>query len=83
MFQTTPDLQAGLGSGNGNSRKRSQDKCEGYDEETLIKIATEAFVRELGLDDESLLQGGKVEMREVPAGTYLMKEDSHKVFKKN
>lgn len=48
------------------------------DEEHLIQIATEAFVRELGLDDDSVLKG-KVEIREVPAGTYLMKEESNKV----
>lgn len=53
---------------------------DNYDEETLIRIATDAFVRELGLQDDTLLQGGKIEMREVPAGTYLMKEDSHKVI---
>lgn len=52
---------------------------ESYDEETLIRIATDAFVKELGLEDDTLLQGGRVEMREVPAGTYLMKEDSNKV----
>ncbi|XP_046669459.1 neuropathy target esterase sws isoform X2 [Homalodisca vitripennis] len=74
--QATPDLQAGLGNGVG--RKRSQQITEAYDEETLIRIATEAFVRELGLEDDTLLQGGKIEIREVPAGTYLMKEDSHK-----
>ncbi|XP_054270974.1 neuropathy target esterase sws isoform X2 [Macrosteles quadrilineatus] len=73
--QATPDLQAGLGSSGG--RKRSQ-QVDNYDEETLIRIATDAFVRELGLQDDTLLQGGKIEMREVPAGTYLMKEDSHK-----
>lgn len=44
-----------------------------------VQLATEAFVRELGLEDDSLLRDGKVEIREVPAGTYLMKEESHKV----
>lgn len=48
------------------------------DEEDLIEIATEAFVRELGLDDATFLIG-RVEIREVSAGTYLMKEDSNKV----
>ncbi|KAJ1520543.1 hypothetical protein ONE63_003662 [Megalurothrips usitatus] len=43
-----------------------------------VQMATEAFVRELGLEDDSLLKDGKVEIREVPAGTYLMKEESHK-----
>jgi lysophospholipid hydrolase len=43
-------------------------------------LATNAFVRELGLEDKSVLEGGKVELRDVPTGTYLMKEDSHKVI---
>ncbi|KAG8238711.1 hypothetical protein J437_LFUL015269 [Ladona fulva] len=40
-------------------------------------MATEAFVKELGLESSELLNG-RVEIREVPAGTYLMREDSHK-----
>ncbi|XP_017765183.1 PREDICTED: neuropathy target esterase sws isoform X1 [Eufriesea mexicana] len=48
------------------------------DETHLVQIATEAFVRELGLEDDSILKDGKVQIREVPAGTYLMKEESHK-----
>lgn len=52
---------------------------ENADEETLIEIATEAFVKELGLDDDSILNG-KVGIREVAAGTYLMKEESNKVI---
>ncbi|XP_043463583.1 neuropathy target esterase sws isoform X3 [Leptopilina heterotoma] len=48
------------------------------DEAQVIQIAIEAFVRELGLEDDSVLQGGKVQIRDVPTGTYLMKEESHK-----
>ncbi|XP_017789483.1 PREDICTED: neuropathy target esterase sws isoform X2 [Habropoda laboriosa] len=48
------------------------------DEAHLVQIATEAFVRELGLEDDSILKDGKVQIREVSAGTYLMKEESHK-----
>lgn len=73
--QVPPDLQAGL---TGNSNRRRTQNPENYDEATLIAMATEAFVRELGLEDDSILRGGKVEIREVPAGTYLMKEESHK-----
>lgn len=51
---------------------------ETVNDEELIEIATEAFVKELGLDDLNILKG-KVEIREVSAGTYLMKEDSNKV----
>lgn len=49
------------------------------DEETLVQIATAAFVKELGLEDGKVLEGGKVEIRDVSTGTHLMKEDSHKV----
>lgn len=51
---------------------------ENTDEETLIEMATEAFVKELGLDDDKILKGA-VGIREVAAGTYLMKEESNKV----
>ncbi|XP_049821683.1 neuropathy target esterase sws isoform X3 [Aethina tumida] len=64
-----PDLTA-------NQRKRHSGP-EPMDEEDIIEQATEAFVRELGLEDPLTLKG-KVEMREVAAGTYLMKEDSNK-----
>jgi len=48
------------------------------DEAQLVQIATEAFVHELGIEDETVLKD-KVQIREVLAGTYLMKEESHKV----
>ncbi|XP_053987250.1 neuropathy target esterase sws isoform X1 [Hylaeus volcanicus] len=63
------------------SKKRSttiEPIPQQLDESHLVQIATEAFVRELGLEDESILKDGKVQIREVPAGTYLMKEESHK-----
>lgn len=46
--------------------------------QTLIQIATEAFVKELGLEDGQLLKGA-VQVRDLSAGTYIMKEESHKV----
>lgn len=49
------------------------------DEAQVIQIATEAFVKELGLDDDSVLKDGKIEIKDVPAGTFLMKEESQKV----
>lgn len=64
------------------SKKRSttiEPIPQQLDEAHLVQIATEAFIRELGLEDESVLKDGKVQIREVPAGTYLMKEESHKV----
>lgn len=44
----------------------------------LLTTATEAFVRDLGLDDDSILQG-KIKIKEVASGSILMKEDSIKV----
>lgn len=67
----------------GPSRKRSTNQgIQDLDETQIIQIATEAFVKELGLEDDSLLVDGKVQIREVPTGTYLMKEESHKVTNK-
>ncbi|XP_043274976.1 neuropathy target esterase sws isoform X1 [Venturia canescens] len=77
-----PDIMHSLGIGSSHSgRKRSTNEGPTQppmDESQLIQIATEAFVRELGLEDDSVLRDGKVQIREVPAGTYLMKEESHK-----
>lgn len=61
-----------------HSNEMTQQQQQQLDEAQLIQIATEAFVRELGIEDETVLKD-KVQMREVPAGTYLMKEESHKV----
>lgn len=41
-------------------------------------MATDGFVREMGLEDDSTLLG-KVQFRELPSGTHLMKEESNKV----
>ncbi|KAK9498344.1 hypothetical protein O3M35_002998 [Rhynocoris fuscipes] len=51
---------------------------ENIDEQIQIKLATDAFIQELGLNVNTTLMDGKVEIRNVPAGTYLMKEESHK-----
>ncbi|XP_012527947.1 neuropathy target esterase sws isoform X2 [Monomorium pharaonis] len=69
-------------SGSTYSRKKSQvneptQQQQQMDEAQLVQIATDAFVRELGIEDETVLKD-KVQIREVPAGTYLMKEESHK-----
>ncbi|XP_018566275.1 neuropathy target esterase sws isoform X1 [Anoplophora glabripennis] len=80
----TPDMVADTELGASNNtpdlttlQRKRPSFPENVDEEDLIQIATDAFVKELGLDDSSSLQG-KVEIREVSAGTYLMKEDSNK-----
>uniref|UniRef100_A0A0A9XBN8 Neuropathy target esterase sws n=1 Tax=Lygus hesperus TaxID=30085 RepID=A0A0A9XBN8_LYGHE len=58
----------------------SRKSLENMTEEELIKVATEAFVRELGLEDDTVFAGDrdKLEIKQVPAGTYLMKEESNK-----
>ncbi|CAG9836270.1 unnamed protein product [Diabrotica balteata] len=58
-------------------KKRLSIQNPDINEEELIEVATVAFVKELGLEDLDTLKG-KVEIREVSAGTYLMKEDSNK-----
>ncbi|XKL67411.1 hypothetical protein PGB90_002902 [Kerria lacca] len=58
------------------SKKKISNETS-INEGSLLQIATEAFIKELGLENDSLLKG-KVEIREVPAGIYLMQEDSHK-----
>lgn len=75
-----PDV---IHTGNSHPSKKRSTTTEPIqqqlDEAQLVQMATEAFVRELGLEDDSILKDGKVQIREVPAGTYLMKEESHKV----
>ncbi|XP_011502944.1 PREDICTED: neuropathy target esterase sws [Ceratosolen solmsi marchali] len=65
-----------------SNTNRKHSKIEGVqhplDEIQVVQIATEAFIKELGLEDGTLLKGGKVQIREVPTGTYLMKEESQK-----
>lgn len=75
VFYQASDMQQNAS----NSKRRSATIPEPVDEETLRQIATETFVKELGLEDDAVLLDGKVEICEVPAGTYLMKEESHKV----
>ncbi|CAK9810264.1 Neuropathy target esterase sws [Anthophora plagiata] len=74
-----PDV---IHTGNSHPHKKRSTTTEPVqqqlDEAHLVQIATEAFVRELGLEDDSILKDGKVQIREVSAGTYLMKEESHK-----
>ncbi|XP_060810636.1 neuropathy target esterase sws isoform X3 [Amyelois transitella] len=71
--QPTSSLQR---SKEGSSFKK-RDANENLDEQALIQIATEAFVKELGLESDNLLCG-HVQVRDLPAGTYIMKEESHK-----
>ncbi|XP_041974640.1 neuropathy target esterase sws isoform X3 [Aricia agestis] len=76
-----PDVQA-TGSfqrqKEGSFKKYSQAN-ENLDEISLQKIATEAFVKELGLENDSLIKDS-VQVRDLPAGTYIMKEESHKLY---
>ncbi|XP_050303906.1 neuropathy target esterase sws isoform X3 [Anthonomus grandis grandis] len=80
-FGVTPDMLADVEA----VKVEFQDVCkkrhsvpEETSEEDLIRIAGDVFITELGLlgDDEGI--DLNLEIREVSAGTYLMKEDSHK-----
>lgn len=61
------------------TNETAQQQQQQLDEAQLVQIATDAFVHELGIEDETVLKD-KVQIREVPVGTYLMKEESHKVY---
>ncbi|XP_013167053.1 PREDICTED: neuropathy target esterase sws isoform X2 [Papilio xuthus] len=75
--QQQPDVQptSSYKSKEGSSFKKHN--TDNLDEQALIQIATEAFVKELGLESDNLLRGN-VQVRDLPAGTYIMKEESHK-----
>ena len=47
------------------------------DEEALITIAKRGFKFQLGLNDDHCLNG-KIKIKEIQGGTYVIKEDSHK-----
>ncbi|CAH1994198.1 unnamed protein product [Acanthoscelides obtectus] len=77
----TPPSDAPADAENLNTPPDLQKKRHSFpgriEEDDLIELATEAFAKELGLEDISILED-RVEIREVSAGTYLMKEDSNK-----
>ncbi|CAH2242426.1 jg20428 [Pararge aegeria aegeria] len=76
--QQQPDVQPTSSfqrSKEGSSFKKHN--TDTMDEQALLQIATEAFVKELGLENDDLLKGN-VQVRDLPAGTYIMKEESHK-----
>lgn len=75
---TQPDFTH-TGSVHPPKKKSINETMQQLDEAQLVQIATEAFVKELGLEDDNVLKDGKIQLKEVPAGTYLMKEESHKV----
>lgn len=60
-------------------RKKTVTGESCIDEASLLQTAIDAFVKELDLEDDTLLKE-KVEVREIPAGTCLMQEESHKVM---
>ncbi|XP_068628580.1 neuropathy target esterase sws isoform X1 [Battus philenor] len=75
--QQQPDVQptSSYKAKEGSSFKKHN--TDNLDEQALIQIATDAFVKELGLVNDNLLRGN-VQVRDLPAGTYIMKEESHK-----
>ncbi|KAL1505382.1 hypothetical protein ABEB36_004962 [Hypothenemus hampei] len=58
--------------------KKRHSLPDNASQEDLIKIANDVFMSELGLTGEEEGVQLNLEIREVSAGTYLMKEDSHK-----
>ncbi|XP_045490345.1 neuropathy target esterase sws isoform X5 [Pieris rapae] len=77
-IQSQPDVQPTSSfqrPKEGSSFKKHH--TDNLDEQALIQIATEAFIKELGLENDQLLTGC-VQVRDLPAGTYIMKEESHK-----
>jgi hypothetical protein len=56
--------------------QKKRHSVDNVDEDTLIEIAIEAFVKELGLDDDIMLKG-KLEIREVAAGTHHQSQTLH------
>ncbi|XP_060526246.1 neuropathy target esterase sws isoform X4 [Cylas formicarius] len=79
-----PDMVADVEGGPSNVNTMAPDVTkkrhsvpEEVDESELIRIATAAFVNELGLINDNDVNLN-IEIREVSAGTYLMKEDSNK-----
>ncbi|XP_047533739.1 neuropathy target esterase sws isoform X2 [Vanessa atalanta] len=82
--QNTPQLQPDVQPTSSFQRPREgssfkKHHTDNMDEQALIQIATEAFVKELGLDNDQILKGN-VQVRDLPAGTYIMKEESHKLY---
>ncbi|CAG9772362.1 unnamed protein product [Ceutorhynchus assimilis] len=77
----TPDMLAdveGMRPEVTEAPRKRHSVPEDATEEVLIKIARDVFITELGLTGEEEGIDLNLEIREVSAGTYLMKEDSHK-----
>ncbi|KAL3280386.1 hypothetical protein HHI36_017872 [Cryptolaemus montrouzieri] len=60
----------------GTQRKRTSIH-EIVDEDILIEMANEAFMKDLGLSSDKYLRN-KIVIKEFPAGTFLIKEDATK-----
>ncbi|XP_061383051.1 neuropathy target esterase sws isoform X8 [Danaus plexippus] len=74
-----PDVQPTSSFQRSKEGSFKKPNTDNLDEQALIKIASEAFVKELGLDNDQILKGN-VQVRDLPAGTYIMKEESHKLY---
>ncbi|XP_061383047.1 neuropathy target esterase sws isoform X4 [Danaus plexippus] len=77
--QLQPDVQPTSSFQRSKEGSFKKPNTDNLDEQALIKIASEAFVKELGLDNDQILKGN-VQVRDLPAGTYIMKEESHKLY---
>lgn len=80
ILQAAPDIQQSVSTSVTPQPKPHRNVGADFgDEEQMLKKAYEGLIKELGLEDTPQLLEGRVEMRDVSPGTYLMCEDSHKV----
>lgn len=77
---TTPDSMpedSATVSDSSSNHKKRQSVHEMPDFNSLLEMASEAFCKELGLSSDKILKEA-IEIKEITAGTYLVKEDSSK-----
>ncbi|XP_066141369.1 neuropathy target esterase sws isoform X4 [Euwallacea fornicatus] len=80
-FSNAPDMVADIESNKTDTQESGRKRHslpEDATEDDFRRIANEVFISELGLTGDNEGIDLNLEIREVTAGTYLMKEDSHK-----
>lgn len=80
---SAPTLRSGGGLGSagsslGRDGQQPMEPLENNDLEEALAMATEVFRTSLQLEDDSLLKNA-INIRDIPAGAYLCKEDSQQV----
>ncbi|XP_076258839.1 patatin like phospholipase domain containing sws isoform X2 [Rhynchophorus ferrugineus] len=77
LYNNAPDMVADIEGNSCESAKKRHSVPENATEDELKALAKDSFITELGLSEDGQIDLN-VEIREVSAGTYLMKEDSNK-----